>query len=104
MEPVVEITKILTGGLEPDISFVLDVPPKDALERRSLMTGDKQDRFETQGLGFQEILRSAYQFIACNFSNVHQIDGSREPKLVFSDIEKKLDETKCGWKCLSKEP
>jgi dTMP kinase len=47
-----------SGGLQPDLSVVLDMEPKAALERTS------GDRLEAEGLGLQERVREAYLALA----------------------------------------
>lgn len=52
-----------TGGLEPDITFLLDIEPETAIARRA----DKSDdRIEARGLEFQNRVREAFLEIARN--------------------------------------
>lgn len=46
-------------GVEPDLTFVLDLPPEASLAR-GLARGGAEDRFEAMGLGFQERLRAGF--------------------------------------------
>ena len=50
------------GDLEPDLTFVLDVPADVGLARAQKRRGDgKTDRFEEESLSFHERLREAYR-------------------------------------------
>jgi dTMP kinase len=50
------IGKLATGGLEPDLTFVLDLPVTGALQRR---TG-QADRLESRGLDYQNRVREGF--------------------------------------------
>ena len=54
-------------GLDPDLTFILDIDPKTALDRSLQRQFDQkmdESRFERMGISFQEKLRSAYCDIA----------------------------------------
>ena len=72
-----ELNAIATGGLEPDYTFLLDVPPEVALER----TGTK-DRFEAEGLAFRARVRQAYLELIKGIPNGHVIDATGSPEEV----------------------
>lgn len=59
MEPdrLYDVGRFATGGLEPDLTFVLDLPPALALERRKVMP----DRFESRGSDFHERVRAGFR-------------------------------------------
>lgn len=52
--------KLATGGLEPDLTLVLDVPVAVGRARQR-QAGKQQDRFEREGDGFHERVREAYR-------------------------------------------
>jgi dTMP kinase len=63
-----ELNRVATGGLKPDVTFLLDLPVEVGLaraRRRNLDTnaGD-QDRFEREELSFHEKVREAYLLLA----------------------------------------
>jgi dTMP kinase len=53
-----------TGGLEPDLCFLLDLPPRVGLERKRgvFLTGatEEWNRFEEEEISFHERVRDAY--------------------------------------------
>ena len=64
-------------GLEPDLTFVIDMDPARSL-RRGLARGHGEDRFESLGLAFQEALRAGFNALAAEFPRrVRLIDGNR---------------------------
>lgn len=59
VEEVARINRWATGGLTPDLTFLLEVDPSKAAERSG---GD--DRFEREGRALQERVRAAYERLA----------------------------------------
>ncbi|MBI1867857.1 MAG: dTMP kinase [Methylocystis sp.] len=55
-------------GASPDLTIILDVPPREGLERasRRRSAGEAADRFEREELAFHEGLRQAFLAIAAN--------------------------------------
>lgn len=63
------VNHIATGGLEPDLVILLDIPPKLGLSRSSTRqnllssqgeSNDSLDRFEDQNIAFHEQVRQSY--------------------------------------------
>lgn len=66
-------------GREPDLTFVIDMDPSEAL-RRGLARKSGEDRFEDMGESFQYKLRDGFhQLVAANPDRCHLVDGTREP-------------------------
>lgn len=81
-------------GREPDLTFVIDMPPEAAL-RRGLARQSGEDRFEDMGLAFQEKLREGFlQLARQSPARCRLIDGNREAEAVHTDIV-------AGWDALS---
>ncbi len=66
LRPMVDALHDLAVGLEPDLTFILDLPPDLALGR-GLARGGAEDRFERLGLGFQQRLRAGFLALAREF-------------------------------------
>lgn len=65
----------LAVGIEPDLTFVIDLDPETALGRGTAR-GGSEDRFESLGLGFQERLALGFRSLAAEFPDrVRLIDG-----------------------------
>ncbi len=73
-------------GLEPDLTFVIDMEPAQAL-RRGLARDHAEDRFESLGLGFQEALRAGFIALAREFpERVRLVNGNRPVATVAADV------------------
>lgn len=70
-----------TGGLDPDLVVVLDVPPEVAAARR----GAPQDRIEREG--FQEVVHRAYRSLAERYGWT-VVDGSAPVAEVAEEVWK----------------
>jgi dTMP kinase len=73
-----------TKGLEPDITFYLDIDPEIGLQRTLRKSGTK-DRVESEALEFHQKIRASFQNIAKEHpKRVHLLDASQSPDLVFT--------------------
>lgn len=93
MELVGELNKIATGGLEPDITFLLDILPREALLRRKVR-GEAEDRLEALGLSFQEKVREGYLALASGSSGngrIRIIDASCSMQEIADEIRRNID-------------
>ena len=93
LRAVVDRLHALMIGVEPDLTFVIDMDPTQALARslERLGTGADapEDRFEAFGVGFQQRLRQGYLALADEASGrIAVIDGSRDPDAVAADVIK----------------
>jgi len=76
----------LAIGLEPDLTFVLDMDAGVALAR-GLARGSGEDRFEGFGLGFQEQLRAGFRALAAEFpARVRLVDAARPSETIAAEI------------------
>lgn len=57
------LNEIATGDLKPDITFIFDIDPKEALKRR-MERAEEPDRLEAMGTAFQEKVRDGYLKLA----------------------------------------
>lgn len=80
------LNKLATGGLEPDITFLIDIPVSVALERRG-KRGEADDRMEALGTSFQEEVRKGYLEAASKSSRIKVIDGNSTPDDVFEKVK-----------------
>lgn len=78
---------LATGGLEPDITFFIDIPVKVALDRRGIR-GEADDRMEALGASFQEDVRKGYLEAASRYPRIRVIDGCDTPENVFEKVKK----------------
>ena len=79
-----------TSGLEPDITFLLDIDPEEALKRRGIR-GDGDDRMEALGIAFQRKVRQGYLDLAGRFGRVYKVDASGTPEQIFDQVRNKTE-------------
>lgn len=61
LEELARVNRLATGGLIPDQTFLLDLPPAQGLARQS---AEKQDRLDREGLAFHERVREGFLTVA----------------------------------------
>src|SRR4030095_3724196 len=60
---VLKVNEIASGGLKPDLTFLMDISPRDAF-KRSEIRGDSKDRMESKGLKFFSRVHKGFRDIA----------------------------------------
>ncbi len=78
-ETVATVNQVATGGLRPDLTLVLDVPP-DIGGTRQRSAGKSRDRFEREDGEFHERVYRAYR--AASGPGIRHLDGRAEPGAV----------------------
>ena len=88
IERVEELNKWLTGNLEPDVTFFLEIEPAAAGSRRGVQGGD---RFEDEGASLQRAVAQAYEELAARHPERYvRIDASRPAADVHADVLARL--------------
>ncbi len=83
VERVLELNLLVTSGLLPDRTFLIQVSPTEAAERRH----DEPDRIEREGAAFAEEVDRAYRELARVFAQrVVVVDGTRNPQDIAETI------------------
>ena len=78
-------------GVNPDITFLIDMDPEIALDR-ALKRATDEDRFENYGINFQRQLRQNFLDIANTHSDrIKIIDGNRSPQQVATQIIESIE-------------
>jgi dTMP kinase len=89
------LNEIATGGLHPDLTFLIDIPV-DVSRRRIMERMGELDRMEAEGVAFHERVRDGFLKIAALSPRFHVLDGTLEPQalidLAMSAIERSLAE------------
>ncbi len=91
-ELVETLNNVATAGIEPDITFFLDLAPDKALQRAYNNEAKKEpDRLELAGLEFQQALYDGFICLAKkNSQRISIIDAMQEKQDVKNDILKVL--------------
>ena len=78
-----DLNKFATYDLEPNVTFVIDILPKEALLRR----GQIEDRIEEEGITFQKQVRRTYLELAQQYSDrIIVIDGHMDREIIQDNI------------------
>ena len=78
-----DLNKFATYDLEPNVTFVIDILPKEALRRR----GQTEDRIEEEGIAFQKQVRRTYLKLAQQYSDrIIVIDGHMDREIIQDNI------------------
>jgi len=78
-------------GINPDITFLIDMDPEIALDR-ALNRATNEDRFENYGINFQRQLRQNFLDIANkNSDRIKIIDGNLSPQQVAAQIIENIE-------------
>jgi dTMP kinase len=91
LEAIDLVNKIATSGLEPDLTFLMDMSAKDAASR---VDGRKKDsdRLESEGLIFMEKVRVGYLALSKNNNRMIYLNAAAPINEVWQQIEKKVRE------------
>ena len=78
-------------GINPDITFLIDMDPEIALNR-ALNRASDEDRFENYGINFQRQLRQNFLDIADKHNDrIKIINGNRSPQQVSAQIIESIE-------------
>jgi dTMP kinase len=92
IERVEELNDWIAGGLWPDVTFLLDVPPGVARER-----GGDDDRFEREGEALQRAVAAAYDRLAERHADRYvRIDSSQPSEKVHEQVLAELAARRAG--------
>lgn len=82
---VEDLCLFATSGLVPDLTFYLDLDPKEGLSRAA--SDREPDLFEEQKLDFHAKVRAAFKEIAVqNQARIKVIDASKTPENVLTQV------------------
>jgi dTMP kinase len=89
-EDIVNLNDWATGGLRPDLTIILDLPPVDGLRRRERSA----DRLEAEPADFHDRVRRAFLALAEEDSADRYLvlDGSRPPSDLSRTIQERVRE------------
>jgi dTMP kinase len=82
VDEVAAVNDFATGGVKPDLTFLLALDPSDAAAR-----GAEQDRFESEGAAFQLRVQDAYErMAAAEPARWRRVDADRDPAEVHAEV------------------
>ncbi len=84
MNSIRRVNELATSGLEPDLTFLLDLPPAEGLGRRTRSA----DRLESEPEEFHQRVRAAFLDLAKADSGRYQVlDASADPAQLSKEIQ-----------------
>lgn len=83
MADVRAVSRVATGGLEPDLTIVVDVPLEVGAARRA---GTSEDRIESAGAAFHRRVSEAYRLLSEGQHAVMRVDGVGSPDEVHARV------------------
>ena len=89
LESIDSLNQFATGGLEPDLTFLLDLPAEAAMERMNVREGS-HDRLEIEGLGFMEKVRAGYLELAGKHARIIKLDAMSPATVLAEYIDRKF--------------
>jgi len=93
MKMVRKINEWVIRDIWPDLTILLDIPPKKGLKRaRNLSEDKKGDRLEQEIISFYENIRQGYLDLASKEKRFVIIDGEQEIEKINSDILERVEE------------
>ena len=92
MDEVEAINRFATGGLVPDLTFLLELDAETAARR----TGER-DRFEDEGAALQRAVLEAYErLVAADPARWRRLDATRSPEQVHADVLAEVEAARSG--------
>ena len=84
--PVLDLNLAVTGGLLPDVTFLLLLDPDVAIGRQA-----EPDRLEREGLELQSRVDGAYRELAERFPDrIVTIDATGDPEAIAREVRERL--------------
>lgn len=81
---ILYVSKLVTGGLMPDLVLHFDLDPEIAERRR--MNRREQDRYDLKKMDFHERIREGYLELSVMYPEIWKIiDASQSPEAVLAD-------------------
>ena len=89
-ETLEQLDRIATGGLEPDLTLLLDLDAEDGVARKH---EEHRDRLENESVDFHKKVREGYLAIACKFpQRLELIDAKGSVEDVYLRIKDRVDQ------------
>ena len=90
LEEVAQLNRWATGGMMPDLTILLDLPPAAGLSRRA----PSADRLESEPIGFHDRVRKGFRALAAAEPGRYLvIDAALPPEEISRQIQERIRET-----------
>lgn len=86
------VNDIATGGLRPDLTIFLDVPPEIGMARKQREVQHQMDRLEQEEMAFHQAVYAGYLALCkAEPERICRVDATGTAEEVFEQIQKTLD-------------
>ena len=96
LDLIARLNALATGGVRPDLTFLLDLDPEAGLARatqRVTQRQERHDRIEEEMLAFHQRVRAGYRAIAAaEPGRVAVLDAARGMAEIEGDVRRRVDE------------
>ena len=69
-----------TGGLKPDVTFLLDLSPEQSQQRLAGRDGQRNDRIENESIAFHALVRHGFLMLAKEDVRMRALDALQSPE------------------------
>jgi dTMP kinase len=84
-----DINALAVGGVEPDLTILLDIAPEVCFERIATRKADGGDRIESESIAYHRAVYAAYLELASRHPDrIRRVDGARGVRTVRDNIRK----------------
>jgi dTMP kinase len=92
IDEVEAINRFATGGLVPDLTFLLELDAEAAARRAG-----ERDRFEDEGAALQQAVLLAYErLVAADPARWRRLDATRSPEQVHAEVLAEVEAARSG--------
>jgi len=92
VDEVHQVNRFATRDLRPDLTFLLEIEPRDAAARAG-----ESDRFEDEGSELQEAVLAAYEgLVGADPERWRRIDATRPPEAVHAGVLAEVEAARSG--------
>ena len=92
IDEVEQVNRFATGGLVPDLTFLLELDPLAAAERAG-----ERDRFEDEGAALQQAVLEAYErLVAADPGRWRRVNAMRSPDEVHAEVLAEVEAARSG--------
>jgi dTMP kinase len=89
LELIEDVNTLATGGIDPDLTFFLEVSLELAMLRRK---DSANDRIESEVLEFHRKVLEGYKYVAKEYKRIHTIDGADSVENIHNKIWSIIEE------------
>ena len=92
-----DVTRMATGGMHPDLTLLLDMPPEEGLRRRKQQS-EQWNRLDAYGLDFHTRVRQGFlALLQVEPERWEVIDASQSSEAIFDCVRARVQQDLAEW-------